>query len=67
MVVAGHDCVPVLFQGGPGAYTYVKDLDSGEGAAGQKTQKNIWEQRTELGTEDAGEVGLPSRHQNKIM
>jgi actin related protein 2/3 complex subunit 1A/1B len=66
LVVAGHDCVPVLFQGAPGTFQYVKDLDSGDGS-GQKTNKNVWENRTELGTEEAVDVGLPSRHQNKII
>jgi len=67
LIAAGHDCVPVLFQGGPGKYQFVKDLDSGEGGLQRASSKNIWEQRTDLGTENAADETLSSRHQNKII
>jgi len=55
-----------------GSYEYQEsfpDLDFEDGSAGaaQKSNKNIWERRTDLGQEEEEAVTLPTRHQNKIM
>jgi len=68
LIVGGHDCVPVLFQGGPLRYRQIADLDVDDGQGPQKAaSKNIWERRTDLGQEEEENIALPSRHQNKIM
>jgi len=68
LVAGGHDCVPVLFQGGPGRYQFVKDLDGGA-TGGAKKNVGIaaaFQNQASMGV-DSVDVDLPSRHQNKIM
>jgi len=68
LIVGGHDCVPVLFQGSLGNMNYIRDLDGGE-ASGQKKSVGIaaqFQNQANLGV-DSVDVELPSRHQNRIM
>jgi len=71
VLAGGHDCTPVLFQGNPGAWQFVRDVDQGD----QKQQatnanpKAVFEKKSNLGL-DGGEENdttLATKHQNRII
>jgi len=74
VIAGGHDCTPVLFQGTPGNFAYVRDLDAGD-SAGQKSQnsssmaKSVFEKKDTLGLDsgEQNETTLSTRHQNRII
>jgi len=72
VIGAGHDCTPVLFQGGPQKFAYVRDLDQGEqkGAVSSATSaKNVFQKQANLGLEggEDNDTSLATRHQNRII
>jgi len=72
VLAGGHDCTPVLFQGSPANFSYVRDIDTGDGAKSSGAASNakaVFENKTNLGL-DAGEdndTKLSTKHQNRII
>jgi len=72
VLAGGHDCTPVLFQGSPLNYNYVRDLDAGESATLNKANssaKAVFEKKTNLGLDsnEDNDTSLPTKHQNRII
>jgi len=67
IVCVGYDCNPTLFQRGNGGWQFVKKLDAGGGASGQKgpNVRGDWANKVDRG-ETVTETKLQTRHQNCI-
>jgi len=69
IIGGGYDCNLLLFQFNGDGWAYVKNLDNKRevrgGAAGGNARKQ-WENRTQMGQEEAVDVEVPTRHQNTI-
>jgi len=72
VLAGGHDCTPVLFQGSPVNFKYVRDVDAGDSVKSQGSTSNakaMFEKKTNLGL-DGGEENdtkLGTKHQNRII
>jgi len=72
VIAGGHDCTPVLFQGGPNSFQYVRDLDTGDAVKQQGSASNakaMFEKKTNLGLDsnEENDTTLPTKHQNRII
>jgi len=72
VLAGGHDCSPVLFQGGPVNYQYVRDLDTGDSGLSKNVStsaKSVFEKKSNLGLEsnEENDTSLPTKHQNRII
>lgn len=72
VLAGGHDCSPVLFQGTPLNFQYIRDVDMGDALAKQSSTtsaKSVFEKKTNLGLDNGeeNETTLPTKHQNRII